>query len=78
MEELKGNLVVTMRFEIPVQSSMYQMVLKDKDVVTSEDILFAEESNYLEDVDSYLDNIRDRVVEVSFDFVSGPRSQRRE
>lgn len=66
--ELKGKLIVTMRFEVPVNERMYAATLRDKGNVTVEDILTAEEQNYLADNDTYLSAILDNVTEVSFSF----------
>lgn len=65
---LKGKLVVTLRFEVPVNEQMYAATLRDKGSVTVEDILAAEEQNYLSDNDIYLSAILDHVTEVSFSF----------
>ena len=69
MSDFGGTLVVTMRLEIPVRAAMYQTVLKEKGVVTPDDIILIEEQNYLANADDYLDIMGDHVVEVSFDFL---------
>jgi hypothetical protein len=77
MSDFAGTLVVNLRFEIPVCASMYQTVLKEKGVVTPDDIILTEEQNYLANADNYLDVKGDYVTEVSFDFQpkKGPTSE---
>jgi hypothetical protein len=68
MEALKGNLIVTMRFEIPVGDHMYPRIKAVQGVVHPADIVAAEEQNYLANVDNYLDLVGDHITEVEFSF----------
>lgn len=72
MSILKGSLIVTMQFAIPVNENMYP-ILQAKGDVRKEDIVAAEEANYLANVDNYLDIVGDYVTEVEFSFEEGPR-----
>jgi len=78
MSDFKGTLVVTMRFDIPVHASMYQTVLKEKGVVTPDDIILTEEQNYLDNADNYLEVMGDHVTEVAFDFLPESKGEKRE
>jgi hypothetical protein len=78
MSDFKGTLVVTMRFDIPVRAGMYQTVLKEKGVVTPDDIIRIEEQNYLDNADDYLEIMGDHVSEVSFDFLPESKGVKRE
>jgi hypothetical protein len=64
---LSGNLVITMRFEIPVNEDMYPLI-KEQGEVTVADIIAAEEANYFANVDNYLDLVGDHIVEVDISF----------
>lgn len=64
---LRGKLKVTMEFEIPVNEDQYP-VLQRKGEVTAEDVIAAEEDNYLNHIDDYLVMLEEHVTEVSFDF----------
>lgn len=69
---VKGKLLVTMSFEIPVSEDMYPRVQQQNAVLRMEmhaqQILEAEEQNYIADPDSYLERLADHVTEVTFDF----------
>lgn len=78
MSTLRGTLLVTMRFEIPVSAPMYQTVINEKGVVTPDDIVLAEEQNYLANMDNYLDLMGDHVSEVEFDFLPGTKGLTRD
>lgn len=67
MSDLRGNLIVTMRFAIPVNERMYPILQRDG-IVRVEDIVAAEEQNYLANVDNYLDLVGDYITEVEFSF----------
>jgi hypothetical protein len=75
---LKGKLQVTMRFEVPVSEDMYPEIKKTntrlRQGMSERQILRAEEENYINDPDNYLDVLGDHIASVSFDFV---RSQER-
>jgi hypothetical protein len=68
MEPLRGRLVVTMKFEIPVSEEMYPRIKQTRGYVLKEDIVAAEEQNYLANVDNYLDLVGDYITEVEFAF----------
>lgn len=68
MNDLRGNLVVTLRIEIPVNEHQYPLIKRDKGEVTIGDIVAAEEQNYLNNIDDYLTLVGDYVTEVEFAF----------
>jgi len=74
MDVLKGKLIVTMRFEIPVSEHMYPLVKEARGEVRVEDIVAAEEQNYLANVDNYLDLVGDYISEVEFSFEESVRT----
>ena len=69
---LRGKLKITMVFEVPVNEDMYPAIQKQNAIfrqeMTPKQILDAEEQNYLNHVDDYLDTVGDHISEVSFDF----------
>ena len=68
MKDLRGNVIVTVRFEIPVSESLYPRVKDMKGKVLPEDIVAAEEQNYLDNTDNYLDIVGDHITEVGISF----------
>ena len=68
MNDLRGKLVVTLRIEIPVNEHQYPLVKREKGTVTVADIVAAEEQNYLDNTDDYLNLVGDYVTEVDFSF----------
>lgn len=68
LDHLSGNLVIIMRFEIPVNERLYPRILEERGVVRPEDIVAAEEANYLANVDNYLELVGDHIVEVDISF----------
>lgn len=78
MDTLKGNLIITARFSIPVHEGQYRAVKNRKGVVTVADIVAAEEENYMSNIDGYFDMISDYVEEVDITFEEGRRNERRD
>jgi len=71
MSNLRGSLVVTVTFRIPVSAGMYPLILKEKGEVCVEDIIAAEEQNYTENEDSYFELFGDKISEVDISFEEG-------
>lgn len=65
---IQGKLVVTMVYEVPVNGDQYQQTLRDKGEVTAADIIDAEEQNYLQDLDTYVEALAEHISSVSFEF----------
>lgn len=68
MHNLRGSLVVTVTFRIPVSGEMYPLILKEKGEVCVEDIVAAEEQNYTENEDTYFELFGDNISEVDISF----------
>ena len=71
MSSVRGKLVVTMRYEVPVNGDQYKQTLRDKGEVTGADIIDAEEQNYLHKLDTYVDALSEHIASVSFEFLPG-------
>jgi hypothetical protein len=69
---LRGNLKVTMEFKIPVSEDLYPTIQRQNALrgveSHAQQILDAEEQNYIANPDGYLERLLDHVTEVSFDF----------
>ena len=71
MSNLRGSLIVTVTFRIPVSGKMYPLIIKEKGEVCVEDIVAAEEENYTQNEDSYFELFGDHISEVDISFEEG-------
>lgn len=67
-DHLSGSVIVTMRFEIPVNELQYPRIKEVYGEVRPGHIVAAEEQNYLANVDNYLDLVGDHITEIDFSF----------
>jgi len=72
-EYLSGSLLVTMRFEIPVNELQYPRIKEVYGEVRPEHIVAAEEQNYLNNVDNYLELVGDHITEIDISFRENPK-----
>jgi hypothetical protein len=71
MSSVRGKLIVIMQYEVPVNGDQYKQTLRDKGEVTGADIVDAEEQNYLDNLDTYVEALAEHIASVSFEFNPG-------
>lgn len=71
MSNLRGSLVVTVTFRIPVSGEMYPLIKMEKGEVRVEDIIAAEEENYTQNEETYFEMFGDYISEVDISFEEG-------
>lgn len=74
MNVLRGSLVVTVTFRIPVSGNMYPSIMKEKGKVTVADIIATEEENYTQNEQMYFEMFGDHITEVDISFEEGRSS----
>ncbi len=74
MSDLRGDLVVTVTYRIPVSERMYPQVTEARGRVSPEDIVAVEEGNYLVNEAEFSSMFHEHITEVDIRFEEGRKS----